>query len=151
MTLDAAILVGQRVNRVVSMIYKLKTFPTLCFRPRSELELVTCLLSVVKNVRETSVKMTVTAGARSQQWKERTLRSRARDTCLRMWATLPDLSTALLSLLMLTSLCYCNLPSLTQDNTALRYNTHPCTFVHRPLGCYFLSCKLIVLIIKKQV
>lgn len=102
-------------------------FSTLCFRPRSELELVTCLLSVVKNVRETSVKMTVTAGARSQQWKERTLRSRARDTCLRMWATLPDLSTALLSLLMLTSLCYRNLPSLTQDNTALRYNTHPCT------------------------
>lgn len=149
MTLDAEIAVGKRVNRVVSMIYKLNTFPTLCFRPRSELELVTCLLSVVKNVRETSVKMTVTAGARSQQWKERTLRSRARDTCLRMWATLPDLSTALLSLLILTSLCYRNLPSLMQDNTALRYNTHPVTLCASTLGMLFLSCKLIVLIIKK--
>ncbi|KAG8282922.1 hypothetical protein J6590_025406 [Homalodisca vitripennis] len=104
--------VAERVQTVSFHLRQQK--PPILYRPRAELELATALLGVVDNVVQTVDKLRHAATYRHQMWSARTLRSRARVTCQRMWAVLPELWTGLLCILMITTRCYQSLPLLAQ-------------------------------------
>uniref|UniRef100_A0A1B6EJH3 DUF4209 domain-containing protein n=1 Tax=Cuerna arida TaxID=1464854 RepID=A0A1B6EJH3_9HEMI len=103
------------VERVKTVSFHLRQQePPILYRPRAELELATALLGVVDSVVQTVDKLRHAAAYRHQMWSARTLRSRARMTCHRMWALLPELWTGLLCILMITTRCYQSLPLLAQ-------------------------------------
>lgn len=148
--LDAEIVVGQRVNRVVSMIYKLNPFlPSVSGHGQSWSWWHVC-------------------SAWWRMWERRAWR----------WLSLPGLEVSSgrserYGLERETRACACGLHCLTcpphcylcscsrvfaivtfrrsRRTTLPSGTTHtPARFMHRPLGCYFLSFKLIVLIFKKE-
>ncbi|XP_060061187.1 endoplasmic reticulum membrane-associated RNA degradation protein isoform X5 [Erinaceus europaeus] len=77
--------------------------PTL-FCPRAVVELLVLLRNVTTHCSRLSAQVAASLGLRHRQWEQRTLRSRQRQTCLRMWRSVRLLAPTLHLVLLLIAL-----------------------------------------------